>query len=350
MELNLEIGSYRLYRRTDYSKLCVLDKNGNNINDTIEGCKIAKKIISDYITQQTYKENFFNIQYTCDGYINLNRLINYSEKYDIENLFIPEEVTEISARALSNGYFKRVHLPKGLRIIREEAFKTCRNLKEIVIPDSKGLIMEAAIFIGCSALDNIVLPDSMEKIPRYMFNGCGSLKKIDMPHSLETIEEGSFYCCMCLENITLPDSLSIIESYAFAHCIELEKINIPKNLRDVGVLIFDCGKIDTLTINHNLPHPPKGSYQDALNHLNINKIEIAHDVQFIDCHLFKKIAKNVKQINFLGNEDEFNIFAKKSKDFLKIFNYAKINIEKKIDDKTKIEKDKNIINDTILEK
>ena len=53
--------------------------------------------------------------------------------------------------------------------------------------------------VGCSSLDNVVIPKKVKKIGMNAFSGCTSLKNITIPKSVKTIEDGAFKDCTSLE-------------------------------------------------------------------------------------------------------------------------------------------------------
>lgn len=53
----------------------------------------------------------------------------------LENVILPEGVTEIGREAFQNTKIKAIHLPSSLKTIREKAFATCPELRMIVIPE-----------------------------------------------------------------------------------------------------------------------------------------------------------------------------------------------------------------------
>ena len=90
--------------------------------------------------------------------------------------------------------------------VEEEAFRGCRALKTISIPEGVQAIGEYA-FIGCSALETVTLPASVQTIGKSAFFNCHALESITLPASLQEIGEGAFKGCSALKAITLPRSL-----------------------------------------------------------------------------------------------------------------------------------------------
>ncbi len=56
-------------------------------------------------------------------------------------------------------------------------------------------------FSGKSSITDIVLPQSIESIPKGAFEGCTGLKRITVPRKVKVIKEGTFAGCEQLEDI-----------------------------------------------------------------------------------------------------------------------------------------------------
>ena len=157
-------------------------------------------------------------------------------------------------------------------------------------------------FYGCSSLQSITIPDSVNSIGSYAFYNCSSLREMTLPFVGEsrtaTDEEGVFgyifgystdsssggiyhyydngvwYCyyiptslrkvtitdansipdsafrnCSMLTSITIPDSVTSIGDWAFAGCRPLASIAIPTSVTSIGERAFyGCNSLKSITI------------------------------------------------------------------------------------------------------
>ena len=121
--------------------------------------------------------------------------------------------------------------------IREEAFKNCTKMTNIVIPDGVTSIGNSA-FSGCSSLTSVTIPNSVTNIESYAFSGCSSLTSITIPNSVTSIGSYAFSDCSSLTSITIPNSVTSIGSYAFSDCSSLTSITIPDSATSIGYMAF----------------------------------------------------------------------------------------------------------------
>jgi len=119
---------------------------------------------------------------------------------DIENLEIPDSVTEISG------------------------FAHMSLLKSMSIPDSVTKIDEDS-FRFLPMLTSIKIPSKIKRIENGCFSNTG-VKHIDLPSGLKEIGNGAFSDNTSLEEIIIPASVEIIEEDAFSGCTSLKKITI----------------------------------------------------------------------------------------------------------------------------
>lgn len=87
----------------------------------------------------------------------------FDECCSLTSINIPNGVAEIPMSAFSRTAIESIVLPSGLKIIERYAFFECARLKSIVIPEGVTFIGFKA-FAGCTELETVVLPGSLEEI------------------------------------------------------------------------------------------------------------------------------------------------------------------------------------------
>lgn len=86
-----------------------------------------------------------------------------------------------------------------LNHIGTSTFENCKNLKEILLPDTLSSIGENA-FKGCSVLKAINIPGNVKEIGDSAFEECVSLDEITIPHSI-VLGKGVFCSCTALKTV-----------------------------------------------------------------------------------------------------------------------------------------------------
>jgi len=72
-------------------------------------------------------------------------------------------------------------------------------------------------FSGRSGLTDIVLPQSIERLPEGAFKGCSGLKRITIPRNITVIKEGTFAGCDQLEDVYYEGTAEEWESIDIAY-------------------------------------------------------------------------------------------------------------------------------------
>ena len=129
-----------------------------------------------------------------------------------------------------------------------DAFKNCRSLTSIEIPNSVTSISSGA-FNNCSSLTSIEIPNSVTEIGSYAFSNCSSLTSIEIPNSVTSIGFSAFSACSSLTSIEIPNSVTSIGDNAFSKCTSLSEIKLSENLTRLDYGLFrDCTSLQSLTI------------------------------------------------------------------------------------------------------
>ena len=142
------------------------------------------------------------------------------------------------------------------KIICDEAFYYCSALAEVVIPNSVTSIGNCA-FANCNALSNIAIPDSVTSIGNYAFSSCCSLSDIIIPDSVENVGNGAFQYCSLLECISIPESVICLNGNPFCNwngkleCLSSSFIyedDVLFNMKKSEIISFRKQKIESYII------------------------------------------------------------------------------------------------------
>ena len=134
------------------------------------------------------------------------------EELIIPNKIEDKDVVGIGEDAFKNIDIKRIRIPNCVTYIGNNAFKGCKNLISIRLPQELKKISESG-FEG-TGLTEITLPPNVTSLGYKCFEDCTKLKTVILNDKLETIESFAFSQTM-ISDIIIPKSVKIIKCYAF---------------------------------------------------------------------------------------------------------------------------------------
>lgn len=139
----------------------------------------------------------------------------------------------------------------GVTSIGTSAFTGCSNVQQINIPDSVEHIDPYA-FSFCKGLHTVKLPASLTLISEDLFAECANLKNIDIPGSVTEIGANAFLRCTAFSLTELPDGIKSIGAAAFANCGRIESLTLPETLESIGNAAFNGTAIDKASFDGTL--------------------------------------------------------------------------------------------------
>ena len=171
--------------------------------------------------------------------------------------------------AIANNAFKNnsalecIILPDSLLEIGESAFEYCKNLKEINIPPRVSQIRRRT-FLCCELLESIDMPSHIFQIGEEAFSYCKSLIDIKLHGSIKTIGSGAFQECVSLLGIKLPSGISSLAYDLFRGCSSLREITIPDGVKTIDKYCFwNCRSLVKVTLPNSLEDIGETSFSDC---------------------------------------------------------------------------------------
>lgn len=151
----------------------------------------------------------------------------------LKNLYLGRNISYDTSSSSSYNYnnspfyqsaFENLIIEPTVTTITDYEFYSCRNLKTIECGNITSIGKSA--FYGCSSLEEVILPETLETIGEIAFYGCSSLNTLYIPNSVTSIGTGAFsYNQNALQHIFVdwatPLTLSsdIFESSTFSNAI-----------------------------------------------------------------------------------------------------------------------------------
>jgi hypothetical protein len=160
------------------------------------------------------------------------------------------------------GNLAAITLPEGIKIIGENAFYKCDNLRLVASTDALAEIHKCA-FRFCTALESFSLPGSLISIGDYGFESSG-LRSIDVPGAVKTLGLRPFYDCTSLLSVTLNQGVETIGEQAFMGCSKLETVNLPDGLKTmISDAFFGCRALKTITLPASITSIGNSAFYDC---------------------------------------------------------------------------------------
>ncbi len=214
---------------------------------------------------------------TYGSYVRITKYIGSSQSVSIPSSIEGYTVTGIGWLAFAYKDITDITIPDTVTSISDYAFKGCKKLSSITLPESMEHLGTG--FIAGTSISSIVIPknviycgdnrggafyetdtiksvtfeDGMKSIPAYTcYAGiCGSVTSVNIPDTVTQIETGAFKNCQLLNSIKLPDNIEIIGVSAFSGS-GLTEIYIPKTIISISDEAFKkCTSLKNVMMNYN---------------------------------------------------------------------------------------------------
>ena len=186
---------------------------------------------------------------------------------------------------------------KVVTSIGESAFRGCKSLTSITIPDSVVSIGNYT-FAGCKSLTSITIPDSVVSIGHDAFHGCTGLTSITIPDGVTSIGKCAFCSCVSLASIMIPDSVTSIGNGAFSSCYRLASIAIPDSVTNIGNSAFeDCSSLKRVAIPNSVIRVGDRAFFGCTSLTSVtipDSVKIIGERVFYGCDNLKSQVKNYK--------------------------------------------------------
>ena len=159
----------------------------------------------------------------------------FADLSGLKTIIIPGTVKEIKQNAFKNNTtLENVIIQErdgeGVQYIGDSAFRECKNLKNINLPDTITYI-GASAFRSDGNLDNIKLPKNLKELYGLTFSGCSSLKNLELSENLEKLG-GQCLSVTLITSLKFPQNLKTIEDGALA-ISTLQEIDTSENILNI---------------------------------------------------------------------------------------------------------------------
>ncbi len=228
----------------------------------------------------------------------------------VEELEIPETITQINDYAFVGANFTEVTIPKSVTYIGYYAFSSCTSLTKVNITSldawckikfdyfaSNPLYYAHNLYVNDQLIEELEIPETITQINDYAFHS-GSFTKIKIPNSVTSIGVRAFEWCNNIESITLGPNVISIKEYAFSWCSNLKDITIGTGVVDIGEYAFSwCSNLEKVNITSldawlkikfgtEASNPLNYAHNLYLNNQLIEELEIPKTINKINSYAF----------------------------------------------------------------
>lgn len=188
---------------------------------------------------------------------------------NLKEISFPESIRNIEAGAMTGCIrLESVNIPKRTELLPWRIFEGCTSLKYIVIPEKIKTIEDFA-FAECTALEQIKFecmhsdddPSAgVKRIGMNAFRNCKNLSSINIPDTVRFIGNQAFRGCSALKKLFIPQNVKAIYPLAFADCTGLEQVTFagdtqlyrgsnPYKFEKNAATFYNCPKL--LNVEYN---------------------------------------------------------------------------------------------------
>ena len=226
----------------------------------------------------------------------------------LTDVTLPESVRELYYTFQSCTALKSVKIPSGVKTL-QGTFWFCTALESIEVPGSVQNLQ--GTFYGCTSLKSAVISDGVIDM-NYIytlsgksygtFENCTALTDVRLPATLERIGPTAFRNCISLKAIEIPESVTRIDFMAFENCTSLKSVKLPKNLAGMfyHTLFSGCTSLEAIVIPESITRLGSSSFENCTSLKSVvlpKVIEIAYSV-FTNCPL--------EEVYYRGTEEEWD--------------------------------------------
>ena len=298
------IGSYAFYGCDSLGSISI-SNNVTSIGEyAFEGCNSLEYNEYDNALYLGNNDNPYAIliKSNNDNIVNCN--INENTKIiadgafrackSLKNISIPNSVIYIGTytyddcaaiESISVDKENKIYHSDGNCLIETDTGSLIRGCKNSIIPDDGSITsIGNSAFYNCSSLESIAIPNSVTSIGSYAFYNCSSLESIAIPNSVTSIDSSGFSECSSLENLTIPDSVTTLGDSAFSGCSSLKNIIIGNGVTSINwTTFFCCDSLENIVIGNGVTSIEDFDFE---NYKLLKNVTIGDSVTTIDNYAF----------------------------------------------------------------
>lgn len=215
------------------------------------------------------------------------------------SLILPNNLVTIGDYAFSNCDFLELEIGGKIKTIGSGAFSSCYKLKTVNIKSADNAYISTKAFMGCGALEIVIIGDGVATIGLSAFSYCSNLKKVDIGNTVKNIREYAFERCENLSEVKIGEGIKFIQDYSFGYCDKLKTVKI-------------LGKELTSILSNSIPNSTSCTiycYENSTTH-NTLKSKGYTNIKYIakEVHLTDITVNGVSIDNFSTEIKDYTVY------------------------------------------
>jgi len=215
---------------------------------------------------------------------------------------------------------KSVALPDGLTQLGDYVFMDCYSLTSVTLPDGVAKLGDS-VFMGCTTLTSVALPDGVTKLGYGVFMDCYSLASVTLPDGLTKLGDSVLSGCSSLTSVALPDGLTQLGDAVFYNCSSLTSVALSDGIKQLGNCVFwGCSSLTSVSLPDGLTQLGQSvfykcsSLTSAANSAGFSDVVLYLRNRYKCITLRKLVLRLLRKYNQVvneanGNEDEKHAIA-----------------------------------------
>ncbi len=221
---------------------------GNSVSEiaysAFDGCTALNEI--NVSAGNSFYKSVGGVLYTDDSKV----LVHYPDGKVGATFEIPKNVTTILDYAFSGSAIESIVIPDTVTVIGDSAFFNCKSLTNVTV----GAAVEeigAHAFRNCTALEALEFVEGSAAltIGDEAFSGCSSLTAVELPDRVTDLGAAAFENCRHLKSVIIGEGISEIKQNTFNTAYSLEWIVLGSGVRSIGESAF-AGCSDFTAVYH----------------------------------------------------------------------------------------------------
>lgn len=224
---------------------------------------------------------------------------------NLKDIVLPESMQAIEAKAFSGCNVQALNLGKNVSLLAADAFDECEitNVKistenAYYSTDRYGVVFnktktELVLYSDGFRMNSYIIPSTVEKIGSNAFLGNDNLVGITLPESLKEIGAGAFADCENLRELNLPLQITVIGASAFENCTSLKAVAFPDKVQVIGEKAFaGCMGITTLDLPKSVTTVGAGAFAESVEEVNYAGSKTAWSAVWVGENAFVNASVN----------------------------------------------------------